>query len=463
MANFTAQDVEQMITEQRNYFFSSATKKIEFRKEQLRKLKAAISNNEKGIMQALYDDLHKSEFEAYSTEVGLVLESISYMQKYLEEWMHPVAVSTPIHFQPARSFVVREPYGVTLIIGPYNYPFQLVMEPLIGAIIGGNTAIVKPSESAPNTAEILKKIIQETFEENYIRIVEGEVEETTALIHASFDYIFFTGSVAVGKIVAKACAERLTPYTLELGGKSPAIIDQTAKIEVAVKRLVWGKFTNAGQTCVAPDYVLVHESIKVPFIRHLKKTLQKFYGKNAQESSDFGRIINTKQFNRLANLLDKEHDNILFGGQTDRDDLYIEPTILQDVTWNSPIMEDEIFGPIMPILVYDDLRQVIHQIRQKPKPLAAYFFSETDKAVQYFLDELPFGGGCINDTITHVASVHLPFGGVGTSGVHNYHGKASFECFTHPKSILKKSTKLANNLLFPPYKQKVKLVKTILR
>ncbi|MFJ8261742.1 aldehyde dehydrogenase [Rummeliibacillus sp. NPDC094406] len=463
MANFTAQDVELMIIEQRNYFFSRATKKIEFRKEQLRKLKAAISNNEKGIMQALYDDLHKSEFEAYSTEVGLVLESISYMQKYLEEWMHPVAVSTPIHFQPARSFVVREPYGVTLIIGPYNYPFQLVMEPLIGAIIGGNTAIVKPSESAPNTAEILKKIIQETFDENYIRIVEGEVEETTALIHASFDYIFFTGSVAVGKIVAKACAERLTPYTLELGGKSPAIIDQTAKIEVAVKRLVWGKFTNAGQTCVAPDYVLVHESIKVPFIRHLKKTLQKFYGKNAQESSDFGRIINMKQFDRLANLLDKEHDNILFGGQTDRDDLYIEPTILQEVTWNSPIMEDEIFGPIMPILVYDDLRQVIHQIRQKPKPLAAYFFSETDKAIQYFLDELPFGGGCINDTITHVASVHLPFGGVGTSGVHNYHGKASFECFTHPKSILKKSTKLANNLLFPPYKQKVKLVKTILR
>ncbi|MGG0657090.1 aldehyde dehydrogenase [Rummeliibacillus pycnus] len=462
MANFTAQDVELMIAEQRNYFFSSATKKIEFRKEQLRKLKAAINRYEKDIIQALYDDLHKSEFEAYSTEVGLVLDSISYMLKYLEDWMHPIAVSTPIHFQPARSFIVREPYGVTLIIGPYNYPFQLVMEPLVGAIIGGNTAIVKPSESAPHTAGILKKIIQETFEERYICMVEGEVEETAALIHASFDYIFFTGSIAVGKIVAKACAERLTPYTLELGGKSPAIVDQTANIEVAVKRIVWGKFTNAGQTCVAPDYVLVHESIKVPFIRHLKKTLQKFYGKNIQESPDFGRVINTKQFNRLVNLLDLEQDNILFGGQTDRDDLYIEPTILQDITWSSPIMEDEIFGPIMPILVYDDLPQVIHQIRQKPKPLAAYFFSETEKAIQYFLDELPFGGGCINDTITHVASVHLPFGGVGTSGVHNYHGKASFECFTHPKSILKKSTKLANNLLFPPYKQKARLVKTLL-
>lgn len=463
MANFTAQDVEMMITEQRNYFFSSVPKKIEFRKEQLKKLKAAINHYEGDIIQALHDDLHKSEFEAYSTEVGLVLESISYMQKNLEDWMHPVAVPTPIHFQPAKSFIVREPYGVTLIIGPFNYPFQLVIEPLVGAIIGGNTAIVKPSESAPHTAAILKKIIQETFEEKYVRIVEGEVEETTALIHASFDYIFFTGSVAVGKIVAKACAERLTPYTLELGGKSPAIIDQTANIDVAVKRIVWGKFTNAGQTCVAPDYVVVHESIKVPFIRHLKKTLQKFYGKSAQESLDFGRIINTKQFDRLANLLDKEEDNILFGGQKDREDLYIEPTVLQDITWDSPIMEDEIFGPIMPVLIYDDLRQVIHRIRQKPKPLAAYFFSETEKAIQYFLDELPFGGGCINDTITHVASVHLPFGGVGTSGVNNYHGKASFECFTHPKSILKKSTKLANNLLFPPYKQKAKLVKTILR
>lgn len=463
MAKFSMQDVEMMISEQRKYFFSGATKKIDFRKEQLKKLKATISLYEKEIMQALHDDLRKSEFEAYSTEVGLVLDSISYMQKYLEEWMHPVAVSTPIHFQPAKSFIVREPYGVTLIIGPYNYPFQLVIEPLVGAIIGGNTAIVKPSESAPNTTAIIKKIIQETFEENYIRIVEGEVEETTALIHSSFDYVFFTGSVAVGKIVASACAERLTPYTLELGGKSPAIVDQTANIEVAVKRIVWGKFTNAGQTCVAPDYVLVHESVKVPFIRHLKKTLQRFYGKNPQESPDFGRIINTKQFDRLKSLLDQEQAHILFGGHTDREDLYIEPTVLEDIVWGSPIMEDEIFGPIMPILVYDDLRQVIHQIRQKPKPLAAYFFSETDKAIQYFLDELPFGGGCINDTITHVASVHLPFGGIGPSGVHNYHGKASFECFTHPKSILKKSTKFSNNLLFPPYKQKVKLVKTILR
>ncbi|MGX9133454.1 aldehyde dehydrogenase [Rummeliibacillus sp. JY-2-4R] len=463
MANFTVQDVELMVTEQRNYFFSSATRKFEFRKEQLKKLKSTIVKYEKEILQALYDDLHKNEFEAYSTEIGLVLESISFMQKYLEEWMHPVSVPTPIHFLPAKSFIVREPYGVTLIIGPFNYPFQLVMEPLIGAIIGGNTAIVKPSESAPHTAAIVKKIIQETFEEKYICIVEGEVEETNALIHASFDYIFFTGSVAVGKIIAKACAERLIPYTLELGGKSPVIVDQTANIDVAVKRIVWGKFTNAGQTCVAPDYVLVHESVKVPFIRHLKKTLQKFYGKNAKESPDFGRIINTKHFNRLSELLKQEQDNILFGGQLDRDDLYIEPTVLQDITWNSPIMEDEIFGPIMPILVYDDLRQAIHQIRQKPKPLAAYFFSETEKAIQFFLDELPFGGGCINDTVTHVGNAYLPFGGVGTSGVHNYHGKASFECFTHPKSILKKSTKLANNLLFPPYKQKAKLVKTILR
>ncbi|ETT85646.1 aldehyde dehydrogenase [Viridibacillus sp. FSL R5-0477] len=463
MANFNTQDVETMISAQRKFFFSGATKSLAFRKEQLKKLKVAIVSHEKEILQALHKDLRKSEFEAYSTEVGIVLDSISYMQKYLEEWLQPVSVPTPLHFQPGKSFIVREPYGTVLIIGPFNYPFQLVMEPLIGAIIGGNTAIVKPSEASVHTAEIIKKIIQETFQENYVRIVEGEKEETTALIHASFDYIFFTGSVAVGKIIAKAAAERLTPHTLELGGKSPAIVDQTANLEVAVKRIAWGKFTNAGQTCVAPDYVLVHESVKVPFIRILKKTLQKFYGKDAQDSPDYGRIINERQFDRLQSIIEREQSQVLFGGNYDRDDLYIEPTVLQNITWNSSSMEDELFGPILPIIVYDDLRVAIQQIRQYPKPLAAYFFSETEKAIQYFLDELPFGGGCVNDTVTHVASVYLPFGGVGNSGVNAYHGKASFECFTHPKSILKKSTKLANNLLFPPYKQKVKLVKTILR
>lgn len=455
--------IERLLQEQRAYFDSGATRSLAFRKEQLKKLKQAISTNEKKVVEALYRDLHKSEFEAFATEIGILYDSITLALKNLEEWMHPVSVPTPIQFQPGKSFIVREPYGVTCIIGPFNYPFQLVMEPLIGAIMGGNTAIVKPSESAPYTAMIARQILEETFPREYVAVVEGEKEVVQTLIHAEFDFIFFTGSVGVGKIIAAACAERLTPYALELGGKSPAIVDQTANLEVAAKRIVWGKFTNAGQTCVAPDYVLVHESVKVPFLRQVKKTIAKFYGKDPQASKDFGRIINERQFDRLNTLLKQSKQEVLIGGQCDREDLYIAPTVLQDVKWNSAIMEEEIFGPIMPVLVYEDLETAIRLIKRKPKPLAAYLFSETEKAIDYFLEHLPFGGGCINETITHVGTPHLPFGGVGESGTGNYHGKASFECFTHPKSILKRSTKLATNIMFPPYKKKVKLVKTIMR
>lgn len=461
--NFTPQDVENMITEQRQFYFSRATKDVKFRKNQLLNLKKSILKYEKDILNALFLDLRKSEFEAYATEIGIVLDSISYMAKNLEEWVKPETAKTPIHLQMGKSFIVREPYGVTLIIGPFNYPFQLVMEPLIGAIIGGNTAIVKPSETSVHTANIVKKIIEETFDPSYIRVVEGEKEEVTALIHASFDYIFFTGSVAVGKIVAKAAAERLTPIALELGGKSPAIVDQTANLEVAAKRIAWGKFTNTGQTCVAPDYLLVHKDVYDRFMKLLKDTVRSFYSKNAIKSPDYGRIVNVRQFDRLQKILIEERDTITYGGRTDRDDLYIEPTIIEYVKWSSPSMQDELFGPILPVMVYDDLRLAIHQIRQLPKPLAAYFFSEHEKAIQYFLEELPFGGGCINDTVTHVGNQHLPFGGVGPSGINAYHGKASFDNFTHPKSILKKSSKLETNILFPPYKQKVKLIRTIMK
>ena len=415
------------------------------------------------MIQALHLDLRKSEFEAYSTEIGIVYDSIAQFVKNIDDWMKPEPVKTPIHFQPGKSFIVREPYGVVLIIGPFNYPFQLVMEPLIGAIIGGNTAIVKPSEASVHTAVIVKKILEEAFEPQFVRVVEGEKEEVTALIHASFDYIFFTGSVAVGKVVARAAADRLTPIALELGGKSPTIIDQTADLEVAASRIAWGKFNNTGQTCVAPDYVMVHETVYKKFIKIMQKTIAEFFGKDAQQSTDYGRIINVRQFDRLKKILDAETDNITFGGATDRDDLYIEPTIVENVTWQSPVMEDELFGPLLPVMPYKELPLAIHQIRQLPKPLAAYLFSENEKAVDYFLQELPFGGGCINDVITHVGNSHLPFGGVGPSGVKAYHGKASFENFTHPKSILKRSSKLANSLLFPPYKQKVKLVRTILK
>jgi len=463
LMNFTSKDVENMITEQRQFYFSRATKSVKFRKEQLKKLKKSILKYEKEILNALYLDLRKSEFEAYATEIGIVLDSISYMVKHVEEWMEPEAVKTPIQYQMGKSFIVREPYGVTLIIGPFNYPFQLVMEPLVGAIVGGNTAIVKPSETSVHTAAIIKKVIEETFHPSYIRVVEGEKDEVTALIHASFDYIFFTGSVAVGKVVAKAAAERLTPIALELGGKSPAIVDQTANLEVAAKRIVWGKFTNTGQTCVAPDYLLVHKDVYDRFMKILKETIRSFYGKNPLKSPDYGRIVNLRQFDRLQQIIKEERDAITFGGRIDRDDLYIEPTIIEYVKWTSPSMQEELFGPILPVMMYSDLPLAIHQIRQLPKPLEAYFFSEHEKATQYFLEELPFGGGCINDTITHVGNLHLPFGGVGPSGVKAYHGKASFENFTHAKSILKKSSKLETNVLFPPYNQKVKIVRSIMK
>lgn len=458
-----AHEIEKMINLQKEFFYSGQTRDIEFRKKQLKKLRSAIIKHEKEILKALNLDLRKSEFEAYSNEVGFVLNSIQYMLKSIDEWAKPVEVKTPLHFQPAKSFIVREPYGSVLIIGPFNYPFQLVMEPLIGAIIGGNTAIVKPSESSVHTAQIIRTIIEETFEPQFVRVVEGEKEEVNALIHAPFDYIFFTGSVSVGKIVMRAAAERLTPITLELGGKSPVIVDESANLDVAVKRIAWGKFNNVGQTCVAPDYVLVHSSIYERFIKKLKKTIVQFYGKDPQASRDYGRIINERHFDRLAKLLQAEKNNITFGGRADRKDLYIGPTIFENVSWESPIMEDEIFGPLLPIIKYENLASAFDQIRKLPKPLAAYFFSENEKHIDAFLQEIPFGGGCINDTVTHVANHYLPFGGVGPSGMNSYHGKASFETFTHAKSIMKRSSKLANNLLYPPYKQKVKLVRKVLR
>ncbi|CAM5190029.1 Aldehyde dehydrogenase OS=Ureibacillus acetophenoni OX=614649 GN=SAMN05877842_101274 PE=3 SV=1 [Ureibacillus acetophenoni] len=460
---FTTEDVEKLISIQRDYFYSGMTRSTDFRKRQLEKLAKSIKKYEKDVIKALNLDLGKSEFESYTNEVGMVLSSIRYMLKQIDEWVKPEEVKTPLSLQPAKSFIIREPYGVTLIIAPFNYPFQLVMEPLIGAIIGGNTAVIKPSESAVHTCAIINTIIEETFEPQYIQVVEGEKEEVTALIHSSFDYIFFTGSVAVGKVIMRAAAERLTPITLELGGKSPTIVDHTANLELAAKRIVWGKFNNNGQTCVAPDYILVQQSVYHEFVALLKKTIQQFFGENPRESKDYGRIINHKQLERLAQLLEIEKNHITYGGTYDLQDRYIEPTILENISWTNPIMEDEIFGPILPIMAYDHLQSAIEQIRRLPKPLAAYFFSEHEQAIDYFLEQLSFGGGCINDTITHVGNIHLPFGGVGPSGVNAYHGKASFENFTHPKSIMQRSTKVTNDLLYPPYKNKVKLVRMVLK
>lgn len=460
---FSAQDVETMIAEQRRFYFTGVTRTAAYRIAMLSKLKEAILVNEEAISKALHKDLRKSSFESYLTEIGFVISSISHMITNLEQWMEPEMVKTPIHLQPAKSFIVREPYGSVLIIGPFNYPFQLVMEPLVGAIAGGNCAIVKPSETSVHTGEIIKKILSDIFHPELVRVVEGEQKETSALIHASFDYIFFTGSVAVGKVVMRAAAERLTPITLELGGKSPALVDQTADIAKAAERIVWGKFVNNGQTCVAPDYVLVHHTVKDQLVQAMRATIRKFYGKDAMQSPDYGRIINDKHFSRLLNILEMDRAKVVYGGDFNREDLFIEPTLLDNVTWHSASMKDEIFGPILPILTYDNLGEAVHRIRQLPKPLAAYMFTENEQASAYFIDNLPFGGGCINDTIAHVGNGNLPFGGVGPSGQNAYHGKYSFETFTHAKSMMKKSTIIPMTIAYPPYGQKLKVVKPLIR
>lgn len=460
--NFT-EEVHEMIEAQRRFYFTGETRSIKFRKEMLMKLHDAIVEREEAILEALSKDLGKSSFESYTTEVGFVLSSISYMVKEIDDWAKPEKVKTPIHLQPAKSFITREPYGSVLIIGPFNYPFQLVLEPLIGALIAGNCAIVKPSEFAIETSRVIKELIESVFSSDYVRVVEGEREETSALIHAPFDYIFFTGSAAVGKVVMKAAAERLTPITLELGGKSPAVVDQTADLKNAAERIMWGKFLNAGQTCVAPDYLLVHSSVKEALIKEMIAALKRFYGKDAEKSADYGRLIHRRHYDRIYAMLEKEREGVLYGGESNEETLYVAPTLLDNISWENSIMAEEIFGPLLPILEYEDLGEALHRIRQNPKPLAAYFFTENDQAEQYFIDTLPFGGGCINDTISHVGNIHLPFGGVGNSGFNAYHGKASFDLFTHAKSMMKRSTKIPMKVALPPYGNKLKLVKGLLK
>lgn len=461
--NLTAERIEGMIKEQQSFYFSGETKSPTFRKEMLTQLYDAIIEYEEEILNALEKDLGKNAFESYTSEIGFVLSNISYMVKHVEDWMKPEKAKTPIHLQPAKSFIIREPYGSVLIIGPFNYPFQLIMEPLIGAVVAGNCAVVKPSEFATETSRVIKKLLTSIYPSCFVRVIEGEQEETSLLINAPFDYIFFTGSARVGKIVMKAAAEKLTPITLELGGKSPVIVDQTANLRHAAERILWGKFLNAGQTCVSPDYLLVHKDVKDAFIDELLMTLRKFYGNNPQDSKDYGRLIHVQHFDRLVKLLEEEACQVLIGGQKDREDLYIAPTLLVDIEWDSPSMEEEIFGPILPILEYENLGEAIHRIRQQPKPLSAYMFTENERAANYFVEALPFGGGCINDTVSHVANTHLPFGGVGSSGMNAYHGKASFDLFTHEKAIMERSTKIPMKMVLPPYKNKLSLVKRILK
>lgn len=455
--------IEQKFYDSKAFFNTQQTKDISFRKEQLKKLSKAIKSYESDILEALYTDLGKNKVEAYATEIGITLKSIKNARKELKNWTKTKNVDTPLYLFPTKSYIKKEPYGTVLIIAPFNYPFQLVFEPLIGAIAAGNTAIIKPSELTPNVARVIKRLINETFDANYIEVIEGGIEETQTLIHLPFDYVFFTGSENVGKIVYQAASENLVPVTLEMGGKSPVIVDETANIKVASERICFGKFTNAGQTCVAPDYILVHESVKDDLITALSKTLREFYGQNIQQSPDYGRIVNLKHYHRLTSLLNSAQMNIVFGGHSDEDERYIEPTLLDHVTNDSAIMQEEIFGPILPILTYQSLDEAIAFIHQRPKPLSLYLFSEDENATQRVINELSFGGGAINDTLMHLANPKLPFGGVGASGMGRYHGKYSFDTFTHEKSYIFKSTRLESGVHLPPYKGKFKYIKASLK
>ena len=454
---------ENILKRQRNYLSSIGIIDVTDRIENLKKLKNSIKKYENNIINALNIDLGKPEFEAYSNEVGFVYSTIDYFIKNLKSWTKVKKVKNDAAQIPGKSYIYKSHYGAVLIIGPYNYPFQLLIEPLIGAISGGNTVILKPSEYAAKTEAIVEKIIKETFDEKYIAVVTGDYKVNSQLLDLEFDYIFFTGSVNVGKIVMEKASKHLTPVTLELGGKSPVIVDNTANLKVSAKRILWGKLTNAGQTCVAPDYILAHEDIYEELINEFENVIIEFYGQDIIRSKDFGRIINDRHMNRLNAILERDKNKITFGGEVDFEKRYISPTIIRDVTLEDAVMNEEIFGPIIPVIKYKNMEDIKYYISHHKNPLALYVFSEDENFSEDIINRFSFGGGCVNDTISHVASAYLPFGGIGSSGMGNYHGKASFDTFTHTKSIVKKSTKIDLKLVFPPYKDKIKLIKKVMK
>ena len=439
--------------EKRSFFDQGNTLSYSFRKEMLAKLSAGIQEYESEIFKALYSDLGKSDTESYLTEIGIVKAEIAFALKNLKKWMKPKRRFTPLAFEPSKSEIHYEPKGVILIIAPWNYPFNLIFDPLVGAIAAGNTVLIKPSEEAPATAAITEKIISNLFKPEYISVVQGEGSKVVPhLLKAHvFNHIFFTGSPGVGKIIAKQAAENLVSTTLELGGKSPAIIDSSANLKVAAKRLVWGKFINAGQTCVAPDYVLVESKIKEKFTNLLIETIQEFYGKDAQQSPDYPRMINEKRFNAVERLL--KDGNIIYGGITDKEKLFISPTLIDNVGLNSSLMRDEIFGPVLPILPFTDSREIIEIVRRNRYPLACYYFGSNKEIKELILNKLSFGGGCVNNTLVHLGNPDLPFGGVQGSGSGHYHGWHSFECFSHAKSLVISKTWFDPALKYPPFNQ----------
>lgn len=453
--------MQNIVNQQKSYYQSGVTKELEFRRSSLRKLKQWIQKNEKKITQALYEDLHKAEMESYMSEIGVVLSELTYTIKHLPAWMKQKRVPTPLSQFYAKSLISPEPYGCVLIMAPWNYPFQLSIVPLIGALAAGNTTIIKPSAYAPATSQVIADLVMECFEESYVAVVQGGRKENAELLDQRFDYIFFTGGVTVGKLVMEKASKYLTPVTLELGGKSPCIVDASANLKLAAKRVAFGKFLNAGQTCVAPDYILIHESVKQEFILYLMDALRNFFGEHPLENENYPNIINEKHFLRLHQLMDGE--TIVFGGGND-EHLKIEPTILDEVTFDSAIMQEEIFGPLLPIITYASIEKAIANINAQEKPLALYLFTTNREVEKQVLSSCSFGGGCINDTIIHLISNYLPFGGVGNSGMGSYHGKKSFDTFTHYRSIVKKANWIDLPFRYHPYtKTKDRIIRMFLK
>lgn len=443
-------EVEKILQRQRDFFKTQQTKSLAFRKMYLEKLKNLIISNENLLYEAIYSDFGKSKFDTFTTEISFILHDIDYYLKHLHSLAKPKKAGTNLVNQLGKSKIYAEPLGNTLVIGAWNYPYQLSLSPMIAAMAAGNCCILKPSEIAENTMKAMSKIINENFPSEYLYVHEGGIEETTELLKLKFDKIFFTGSSRVGKIVYKAAAEHLTPVVLELGGKSPAIVTQNANLEIAAKRIVWGKFLNAGQTCVAPDYLLVEESIQEQFQEMLRKYIKEFnYGPNSEQ---YTKIINLKNFQRLTGFIDKE--KIYFGGNFDEGKRYIEPTILHNITWADDIMQEEIFGPILPVISFKNFNMALNAVLDLEKPLAAYLFTNNTEEKENFTQKLSFGGGCINDVVMHLSNENLPFGGVGNSGIGNYHGKFGFEAFSHQKSVLEKATWGEPNIKYPPYSEK---------
>lgn len=441
--------ITELVDKQHRYFLTGATLDITFRLNALKKLKKAIIENEQAINSAIRLDLGKSGFESYMCETGIVLSEISFMLKHVRKFTKEKRVKTPLAQFHSRSFKKPSPHGVTLIMSPWNYPFLLTIEPLVDALSAGNTAVLKPSAYSPNTSALIQKIISQCFDPEYVAVVTGGRAENTALLDTHFDYIFFTGSMAVGREVMKKASSNLTPVTLELGGKSPCIVDKTANLKLTAKRLVFGKYLNCGQTCVAPDYVYCDKSIKDDLIKEIKLQITKQYGDFPLDNIDYGKIINEKHFNRINRLIDKE--KIVFGGSTNQNTLQIEPVVMDNVTFDDPVMQEEIFGPIMPILTYETLDEAISRVNSMPHPLALYFFSSDKSAIKRVTASCGFGGGCINDTIIHLATSQMGFGGFGASGMGSYHGKDGFDTFTHYKSIVDKKTWLDLPMRYQPY------------